>query len=359
MMDYYDVSGCYILRPWSFKVWKCIQSTRRCATAPPFTPPPPRRLSHGALRRVRRGRGLLPAVHFEQRAAAREGPRGGLCAGGGVGDAQRADGPAGAAGHPPHVRDGHVPGVCAVDPEPPGHAAAREPVVQRRALGVQAPAAVPAVARVPVAGGPLGLPQQDRGGRGGAGDPGVLPGGVRGAAGGAGHQGHQEREGKVCGRAVHDHVRGVHPGRGARHPGLHVALPGAELCAHVPHQHRGPRRAARVGLAELVGLHHALPRRHDHGARGRPGDGAAAARGRHPGGGGAGGADGAHRARGAGRHPGALHGAGGRAARRRGRRTAVTAGGRRAAGCGRGPAQPPAAGMQLRCCRCGKRYCIH
>lgn len=26
MMDYYDVSGCYILRPWSFKIWKQIQS---------------------------------------------------------------------------------------------------------------------------------------------------------------------------------------------------------------------------------------------------------------------------------------------------------------------------------------------
>lgn len=26
MMDYHDVSGCYILRPWSFKVWKTIQS---------------------------------------------------------------------------------------------------------------------------------------------------------------------------------------------------------------------------------------------------------------------------------------------------------------------------------------------
>lgn len=25
MMDYYDVSGCYILRPWSFKIWKAIQ----------------------------------------------------------------------------------------------------------------------------------------------------------------------------------------------------------------------------------------------------------------------------------------------------------------------------------------------
>lgn len=25
MMDYSDISGCYILRPWSFKIWKCIQ----------------------------------------------------------------------------------------------------------------------------------------------------------------------------------------------------------------------------------------------------------------------------------------------------------------------------------------------
>ena len=26
MMDYYDVSGCYILRPWSFRIWKSIQN---------------------------------------------------------------------------------------------------------------------------------------------------------------------------------------------------------------------------------------------------------------------------------------------------------------------------------------------
>lgn len=25
MLDYYDVSGCYILRPWSYKIWKVIQ----------------------------------------------------------------------------------------------------------------------------------------------------------------------------------------------------------------------------------------------------------------------------------------------------------------------------------------------
>lgn len=26
MIDYYDISGCYILRPWSFKIWKVIQN---------------------------------------------------------------------------------------------------------------------------------------------------------------------------------------------------------------------------------------------------------------------------------------------------------------------------------------------
>ena len=25
MMEYYDVSGCYILRPWSFAIWETIQ----------------------------------------------------------------------------------------------------------------------------------------------------------------------------------------------------------------------------------------------------------------------------------------------------------------------------------------------
>ena len=25
MMDYSDISGCYIIRPWAFKIWKCIQ----------------------------------------------------------------------------------------------------------------------------------------------------------------------------------------------------------------------------------------------------------------------------------------------------------------------------------------------
>lgn len=26
MIEYYDVSGCYILRPWAFSVWEAIQT---------------------------------------------------------------------------------------------------------------------------------------------------------------------------------------------------------------------------------------------------------------------------------------------------------------------------------------------
>jgi prolyl-tRNA synthetase len=29
MLDYYDVSGCYILKPWSYTVWQTIQSKCR------------------------------------------------------------------------------------------------------------------------------------------------------------------------------------------------------------------------------------------------------------------------------------------------------------------------------------------
>jgi len=28
MMDYYSVSGCYILKPWSYSIWEEIQSTK-------------------------------------------------------------------------------------------------------------------------------------------------------------------------------------------------------------------------------------------------------------------------------------------------------------------------------------------
>jgi hypothetical protein len=28
MLDYYSVSGCYILKPWSYGIWECIQGKR-------------------------------------------------------------------------------------------------------------------------------------------------------------------------------------------------------------------------------------------------------------------------------------------------------------------------------------------
>lgn len=31
MLDYYDISGCYILKPWSYGIWQEIQSASRCS----------------------------------------------------------------------------------------------------------------------------------------------------------------------------------------------------------------------------------------------------------------------------------------------------------------------------------------
>jgi prolyl-tRNA synthetase len=31
MIDYYDISGCYILRPWAFAIWETIQVSSRAA----------------------------------------------------------------------------------------------------------------------------------------------------------------------------------------------------------------------------------------------------------------------------------------------------------------------------------------
>ena len=30
MLDYYNVSGCYILKPWSYSIWEEIQSMSYC-----------------------------------------------------------------------------------------------------------------------------------------------------------------------------------------------------------------------------------------------------------------------------------------------------------------------------------------
>lgn len=31
MLDYYDISGCYILKPWSYGIWQEIQSASRAS----------------------------------------------------------------------------------------------------------------------------------------------------------------------------------------------------------------------------------------------------------------------------------------------------------------------------------------
>lgn len=31
MLDYYDISGCYILKPWSYGIWQEIQGMSRLA----------------------------------------------------------------------------------------------------------------------------------------------------------------------------------------------------------------------------------------------------------------------------------------------------------------------------------------
>ena len=40
MIEYYDISGCYVLRPWSFSIWEYIKGRRDSAETLSLTPPP-------------------------------------------------------------------------------------------------------------------------------------------------------------------------------------------------------------------------------------------------------------------------------------------------------------------------------
>jgi prolyl-tRNA synthetase len=49
MIEYYDVSGCYILRPWSYSIWEKIKDhfdteIKKCAQ--PASPPATRLAQH-------------------------------------------------------------------------------------------------------------------------------------------------------------------------------------------------------------------------------------------------------------------------------------------------------------------------
>ncbi len=73
MLDYYDVSGCYIIRPWAYKVWKEIQSLYSNSKLTPC------RVLWRGNRKARSGGLLLSHVRFGQSLGTREGPRGRIC----------------------------------------------------------------------------------------------------------------------------------------------------------------------------------------------------------------------------------------------------------------------------------------
>ena len=74
MIDYYNVSGCYILRPWSYSIWEIIQGLSRHSRAQHGTDLMPR-----VVQREDSGDGcpehLLPHVRFVQSARTRKGSR--------------------------------------------------------------------------------------------------------------------------------------------------------------------------------------------------------------------------------------------------------------------------------------------
>lgn len=77
MLDYYDISGCYILKPWSYGIWQEIQSkvsrppARRSADTDGRSPCSVVRPPHQGPRRQQR---LLPHVCVADRPRAGKGP---------------------------------------------------------------------------------------------------------------------------------------------------------------------------------------------------------------------------------------------------------------------------------------------
>src|SRR5438067_78072 len=205
---------------------------------------------------------LLPAVHPDelprQGSRARRGVREGSRAGDAHspqgdregwrpgGDARPRVGARGAARHTAHVRDDHLRDVRQVDSELPRSAAAPEPVVQHRALGVSDPAVL-AHHRVSLAGGTYGA--RDGGGGRGGGAPDArrvpyVPGAMDGDARDHGPE-DGEREVRRC--AAHLRAGGADAGQqGAA--GGHVAQSRPELRQGVrrPVPDGGGRTGARV-----------------------------------------------------------------------------------------------------------------
>ena len=215
----------------------------------------PRRLRHlGAhaahARRHVQGNGtsqrVFPVVHSAELSEQGGRARRGICAGDGGGHAWRREAARGAARRSAHLRDDHLCNVREVGAELSRPAVAHQSVGERRPLG-DADAALPAHARVPLAGGAHGARDARRGGGGGAEDARHLPRLHGRVHGDAGHHRAEDELGALRRRAAYVLVRGDDAGQqGAA--GGDVAQSRTEfrqgVRAEVPD--RGGRRGLRV-----------------------------------------------------------------------------------------------------------------
>lgn len=208
LIDYYDVSGCYILRPLFLfllkthlqglqhlgahpRVFGLQDQGKRCEGTFPCTPLDdqnayfPMFVSRGALEKEKEHvEGFAPEVAWVTRSGSSE-----------LQEPVAIRPTSETIMYPGSFPVSPLTSVCPMDPRPPRPPAASEPVDEHRPLGVQAPDAVHPHARVPLAGkivgshrgvgGPQRVRDEGGGGEGGAGDPGLLRAGVRRAAGGS------------------------------------------------------------------------------------------------------------------------------------------------------------------------------
>ena len=196
---------------------------------------------------------LLPALHPEEPARAREGARRGLLARVRLGHDRRRGRARGAARRAAHLRGDHLLDLREVGALVARPAGADQPVGERRPLG-EGDAAVPAHDRVPVAGGAHAARDRGRGRGGDAADARRLPRLLRGDAGDAGAPRAEDGEREVRGRAAHLRDRGAH-GRRPRAAGRHQPQPGPALLGGLrdrvprPHSSSAPSPGRPPGAA--------------------------------------------------------------------------------------------------------------
>ena len=134
LIEYYDISGCYILRPWAYAMWEVIKD-----------------FFDAEIKKKRVENCYFPLFVSEARLEAEKdhiedfAPEVAWVTRSGQSDSRRPH--RGEA----HLGDGDVPRLRQLDPLAPRPSHEDQPVVQRGAVGVQAPDAVHPLARVPVA----------------------------------------------------------------------------------------------------------------------------------------------------------------------------------------------------------------